>query len=100
MLISSFVQTTPEGIRLALRVQPRSSRNRIEGVVEDKLKVRLTAPPVENAANEACRVLLAEALDVSKGQVELVGGGKSRDKLFFVKGNPENLLKRLESILA
>lgn len=99
MILDSFVQSTPEGIRIALRVQPRSSRNRIEGVVEGKLKVRLTAPPVENAANESCRVLLADALDVSKGQVELVGGGKSRDKLFLVKGEPDALLKRLENLL-
>jgi uncharacterized protein (TIGR00251 family) len=71
---------------LRVRVQPRASRNEVTGWRDGVLHVRLTAPPVEGAANAACREFLAELLGVKRAQVELVGGEKSREKRFRVSG--------------
>jgi uncharacterized protein (TIGR00251 family) len=71
---------------LRVRVQPRSSRNEVTGWKEGVLHVKLSAPPVEGAANAACREFLAEWLGVRRSQVELVSGEKSREKRFRVSG--------------
>jgi len=69
-----------------VRVAPRASRSRVIGVQEGALKVSLTAPPVDGAANEALRKLLAKALGVSKSDVEIVRGDRARIKLLRVDG--------------
>lgn len=71
---------------LRVRVQPRASRNEVTAWRDGVLHVRLTAPPVEGAANAACRDFLAEWLDVKRSQVELIAGEKSREKRFRVSG--------------
>jgi uncharacterized protein (TIGR00251 family) len=71
---------------LAVRVQPRASRNEVVGWREGVLAIRLTAPPVEGAANRACRDFLAEALGVRRADVEMISGDKSRDKRFRIEG--------------
>jgi uncharacterized protein len=71
---------------LSVHVQPRASRSEVVGWREGALAVRLTAPPVEGAANRACRELLARALGVRKTDVELVSGEKSREKRFRIHG--------------
>jgi uncharacterized protein (TIGR00251 family) len=76
----------PDSVELKVHVQPRASRNEIVGWREGALAVRLTAPPVEGAANRACRDFLAEALGVKRGDVELVSGEKSREKRFRING--------------
>ena len=85
------VTALANGIRLPVRLQPRASRNQVVGVMGDRLKVALTAPPVEGAANAACQAFLAELFKVSKGSVRLVGGEKSRDKLWEIAGDPDRL---------
>jgi len=75
-------------------VQPRASRNEILGWREGVLAVRLTAPPVEGAANKACRELLAEALGLRRADVELLSGEKSREKRFRLTGITEEELHR------
>jgi uncharacterized protein len=71
---------------LRVRVQPRASRNEVTAWRDGVLHVRLTAPPVEGAANAACRDFLAEWLGVRRSQIELVAGEKSREKRFRVAG--------------
>jgi len=70
----------------AVRVTPRASRDAIEGEHNGALKVRLTAPPVEDRANEALRRLLATRLKVPLSAVRIVGGEKSRNKRVSVAG--------------
>jgi uncharacterized protein len=70
----------------AVRVTPRASRDAIEGEHQGALKVRLTAPPVEDRANEALRRLLAESLNVPVSAVRIVAGEKSRTKRVIVAG--------------
>ena len=79
---------------LRVHVQPRASKSELVGWREGSLAVRLTAPPVEGAANKACRDFLAEALGVRRADVELVSGDKSREKRFRIHGLDEAELRR------
>ena len=87
---------TPLGTRLALRIQPRASRNAIIGLHGQSIRIRLTAPPVDGAANKALVSFLVERLGVSAAAVELVRGHGSRDKVVEVTGlAPEEVARRL-----
>lgn len=72
--------------RFEVRVVPRASRDAIDGAHGGALKVRLTAPPVEDRANEALRRLLAERLKVPVSAVRIVAGEKSRTKRVAIAG--------------
>ena len=80
------ISTTAGGVRLQLRVQPRASREEVAGVAGDAIRVRLTAPPVEGAANEALVRFLAARLAVSRAAVALVSGHTGRTKVVEVAG--------------
>ncbi|WP_244151817.1 DUF167 domain-containing protein [Malonomonas rubra] len=71
---------------MSLQVQPRSSRNQLVGLQGDVLKIKLTSPPVEGAANKACCAYLAKLFGISKSSVVLVAGDKSRQKRILLKG--------------
>ncbi len=73
-------------ITFDVQVVPRSSRERIGPVHGDRLKVQLTAPPVEGAANDALKALLAKALDVPRSAVSIVRGETGRKKTVRVNG--------------
>ena len=73
-------------ITFEVRVAPRASRNRIVGVQEGALKVALTAPPVDGAANEALKKLLAKAVGVAKSDVEILRGDRARIKVLRIHG--------------
>ena len=82
-------------IIFAVRVTPRASRDAIEGEYQGALKVRLTAPPVEDRANEALRRLLAESLNVPVSAVRIVAGEKSRTKRVSVSGATQTRILEL-----
>ena len=71
---------------LRVRVVPRAPQNKIDGWQGETLKVRLQAPPVEGKANSALIALLADTLNVGKGQVEILSGETARLKLVRVHG--------------
>lgn len=73
-------------VSFTVRVQPRASRDEIAGEYMDALKVRLTAPPVDDRANEALRKLLASRLNVPLAAVRIASGQRSRTKRVEVKG--------------
>jgi hypothetical protein len=73
-------------VTIALRVQPRASRDEFAGLHGDRLRVRITAPPVDGAANEHLRRFLAGAFDVPASRVRLLKGTSGRDKLVSVSG--------------
>ena len=85
------------GVAFAVRVTPRASRDAIEGEYQGSLKVRLTAPPVEDRANEALRRLLAENLKVPVSAVRIVAGEKSRTKRVSIAGATCAQILRLAS---
>ena len=80
---------------LAVRVQPRARRDEIAGQRAGALLVRVTAPPVEGKANEAVRRLIAKRLGVAPGNVSVVRGATSRDKLLDISGVEPDELRRL-----
>ena len=69
-----------DGIVLNLHIQPRASTNEVCGVQGDALKIRLTSPPVDGAANKLCREFLADLFHVPKSAVEIISGESSRHK--------------------
>lgn len=71
---------------LPVRVTPRASREGIDGVVDGKLRVRVTASPVDGAANVAVERLVADALDVPRTTVRIVRGAAARHKVLAVDG--------------
>lgn len=75
-----------EGVVLELQVLPRSSRNQIIGLQGSALKVKLSSPPVDGAANKCCCLYLAKLFGVARGRVELVAGDKARRKRVLLHG--------------
>lgn len=85
-------------ISFAVRVIPRASRDAIEGEYQGALKVRLTAPPVDDRANAALIRLLAERLNVPRSAVRIVAGEKSRTKRVEIAGaHRDQLIEMLNS---
>ncbi len=85
-------------VTLSIRIQPRASKNELIRREGGGLKIRLTAPPVDGAANEALIRFLAGALSVPKSQVEIVSGHTSRDKVVRIHGTSEAEAERLLNI--
>ncbi len=80
------ITASNDGVSFYVRVQPRASRDAIEGEYADALRIRLTAPPVDDRANEALTRLLAERLNVPRAAVRIVAGEKSRRKRVVIAG--------------
>ena len=80
------ITATATGTMIRLRVQPRASRERLESVRDGQVRLRLTAPPVDGAANAACIAFLAKLLDISRARIQLQAGEKSRDKVIHIAG--------------
>ena len=79
------LKESKKGITFDIQVIPNASRTEIAGVQEGVFKVKVTAPPVEGAANEACIKLLAKELGLKKSQMEISSGAKSRKKTVLIK---------------
>jgi uncharacterized protein (TIGR00251 family) len=97
--IPSFLRAQPDGTLLSVKLQPRASKNEIGAPLGDELKIKVIAPPVDAAANEALielLELLAEKLDCARGRVELVRGQTSRHKTVKLHGfTPEEVLQAI-----
>ena len=82
-------------VSFTVRVQPRASREEIGGVHDGALKIRLTAPPVENRANEALRRLLASRLKVPLSAVRIAAGERNRTKRVEITGTKADAIRAL-----
>jgi hypothetical protein len=92
----TFLRETPGGALLFVKLQPRASKNEIGAPLGDELRIKVTAPPVDAAANEALVKLLAGQLDCARGRVEIIRGRQSRHKAVKLHGfTPEESLKKL-----
>jgi uncharacterized protein (TIGR00251 family) len=81
---------------LAIRVIPRSSRTRVDGRRGGAILIRLNAPPVDGAANDALIAFLSDVLEVPRRSVSIVSGQTSRDKRVRVEGiAPDAAIARL-----
>jgi uncharacterized protein (TIGR00251 family) len=88
MRLPLFLQGRQDGVLLSIKLQPRASRNEICNVTGSELKVKVTAAPVDSAANEALVRLLSETLDCPRSAIEIVRGQTSRHKQVLVRGCP------------
>jgi uncharacterized protein (TIGR00251 family) len=86
MSLVAVKRAAPPQATLAVQIQPRASRNAVAGWVGEALKIRLTAPPVEGAANAACLAFLADLLDLPQSQLEILRGDRSRHKVIRITG--------------
>ena len=92
------VTRTPEGVVFGIHVQPRASRCEICAPKDGELRLRLTSPPVEDAANRQCVELIAKALGIAKSRVTIKAGAKSRHKVVRVEGVDPGSLTSLYKI--
>ena len=80
------VQLHGAAVRFSVRVQPRASRTEVAGLYGTALKVRVHAPPVNGAANEAVVDLIAQLLRVPRSNVRIVPGTTNRSKVVEATG--------------
>jgi len=74
------------GITLKVKVEPKSSRKGISGLLGDSLKVKVHAPPVGGAANEELIEILSKEFGIKKSDIQIVKGNSSRDKIVEIAG--------------
>jgi uncharacterized protein (TIGR00251 family) len=96
-------ERTADGLRVRVRVAPKASRNAVSGIKERPggaaLAVSVTTVPEGGKANQAVIKLLAKEWKMGKGEIEVVSGLTSRDKILKVSGDPADLAERLASWL-
>ena len=81
---AGFLRETDGGVFLSVKLQPRASANQILEPLGNELRIKVTAPPVDSAANGALVEFLAKQLDCPRGAVELVRGQTSRHKVILL----------------
>jgi uncharacterized protein len=90
-----MIQSTSDGVILAVRVIPRAGRSGPAGTRDGALLVRLNAPPIDGAANAELVEVIADALDVAKSAVTIVSGERGRSKRVRVIGvNADHVASR------
>lgn len=96
MSLPAYLFPQAGAVCLCVKLQPRAGRNEIGGPLGPELKIKVTAPPVDSAANEALVRLLADVLDCPRGAVQLARGHTSRHKQVLVRGlSAEEIAARL-----
>lgn len=83
------VTMSARGLILAVRAQPRSSRNALAGIHGNELKIKLTAPPVDGEANRLLLKFLAKTLGLPRSSLEIISGETGRSKKILITC-PEN----------
>ncbi|SRR6266511_4920826 len=86
MTLPAFLRDHPDGALVSLKVQPRASINEIGEPLGGELRIRIAAPPVDSAANDALVRFLAEQLGCPRNQVQLIRGQTSRHKVVQLQG--------------
>jgi uncharacterized protein (TIGR00251 family) len=99
MPLPPYLRAQPDGVFLAIKLQPRASVNEIGEPLGNELRIKVTAPPVDSAANEALVCFLAETLGCPRNRVELMRGHTSRHKVVKLHGlSPDQVLSRLRPV--
>ncbi len=80
------VSETEHGVVFNVRLIPRASKSELVGVQGDALKIRITAPPVEGAANKECIKFLSDVLGIKKSQIKIIAGHRSKNKKVSISG--------------
>ncbi len=79
------IREMEDGIIIPARIQPNSSKEKIMGEYAEKLKIAVTSPPEKGKANKAIVKALAKWLNIKTSDIQIVSGGKSKDKEIFVR---------------
>ncbi len=96
MTMPAFLRVQADGVLLSVKLQPRASANEIGDALGNELRIKVTAPPVEAAANEALLKLLAQQLHCPRNRVDIVRGHTSRHKVLKLYGlAAEDVLNKL-----
>ncbi|ETR72958.1 MAG: hypothetical protein OMM_07236 [Candidatus Magnetoglobus multicellularis str. Araruama] len=95
----NYLKAHNDRVVLHVLVQPRSSMNKMVGIVDNRLKIKLKAPPVDGAANKMCIQFLAKALHVPKSHIGMVSGQRSRKKTFQVAGDPVEITQCIKRLI-
>ena len=82
----SCLRQAGAGVEVFLCIQPRAGRNKLVGLQGEKLKVALTAPPVDGAANKACCLFMAKLCGLPGSRVRIISGETSRNKRLLLEG--------------
>ena len=96
-----FYQTTPDGLKVFVRLSPKAKREGIEGIHTDpdgteRLKIAVSAPPVDGKAHEALIKWLAKYLHIAKSSITLISGTTDRSKTLMIAENAAELIQKLE----
>jgi uncharacterized protein len=95
-----IVKESRHGCSFYIQVTPHASHSQIAGIQDEALKIKVTALPVEGAANEACIKLLAKELGLKKSQIEIYAGQKSRKKAVTIENiTAADLQKKIDHLL-
>src|SRR6266481_5932034 len=98
--VPGFIRIQSDGVLLSIKLQPRASANEIAEPLGEELREKVTAPPVDSAANEALIRLLAERLNCPRSRIELLRGATSRHKVVKLHGvTAENVVAKLKSAI-
>ena len=96
--LKACLKASGSGTTLQVRLQPRAAREAVVGLMEDRLKIAVTAPPVDSAANKALLRFMARTLGLGRSDVELAVGEKNRNKVLWIRdlspGETEEKLAR------
>lgn len=84
--IRPFIRPHENGVYLAIKLQPRAASNEIADFAGNELRIRVTAPPVDSAANDALLRFLADQLGCPRSALQLTRGHTSRHKMVLVSG--------------
>ncbi len=84
--MADWIAVHPQGVLLTVWLQPRASRNEIGADHSGALKIKITAPPVDNAANVALEKFLADCLRCPRSAVRIVQGHTARRKAVLITG--------------
>ena len=102
MLPEGLVTGDGERVVIRLHLQPRASKTGVCGLQGDELKVRVTSPPVDDAANRLCIELFSGIFRIAKSDIRIISGQKSRHKRLEVRGtsleSATELLSRLAAV--
>ena len=90
-----WINSCKNGIRFSAIIQPRSSKNEVTGIFHNALKIRLTAPPVDGAANKACIRFFSKLLGISPSEISIIQGFSSRNKTIEVIGLTEKQFREI-----
>ena len=98
--INNYFKIAGNDIIIKIKIVPGSSKNKIIGAYNDALKITITAPPVEDKANNKCIAYLAKYFDIAKSKIEIISGKNSKNKLIKIYDiSPKEFLDKIEKIV-